>query len=332
MSAPRVSIALPFYNAEATLDRSLGSLQRQTFTDWECIAVDDGSADRSVSIVERYEKVDPRFHLVRTERRGIVKALNTACKAARSPYIARMDADDTSHEDRLRLQYEFMEQRPDIALCGTEVVMAGNVGEGRKRYETWINSLKSHNEILREIFVECPIPHPTFFIRNESLRAAGGYLETGGPEDYDLIFRLWRLGFRFAKVEGPLLAWYDTAGRLSMTDDRYTEQAFRAMKRRYLFQTFLQGRPRFFQWGAGEVGKRWLREWGAQKPLAVVDIRKGKIGQTIHGTTVIRPAELPAPGEAKTIAAVGTPGARETIRGWLNERGYRETYDYVFVA
>ncbi len=230
------------------------------------------------------------------------------------------------------LQYDFMEQRPDIALCGSQVVMAGRVGEGRQRYEAWINSLNTHNEILREVFVECPIPHPTFFMRTAAWRAVGGYLDTGEPEDYDLIFRFWRLGYRFAKVTAPLLAWYESAGRLSMNDARYTEASFRAIKRRYLFQTFLQGRPRFFQWGAGEVGKRWLREWGAQKPLAVVDIRKGKIGQTIHNTTVIRPEELPAPGEAKTVAAVGTPGARDEIRTWLNRRGYRETHDYVFIA
>ena len=91
------------------------------------------------------------------------------------------------------------------------------------------------------------------------------------------------------------------------------------------------GRP-FYQWGAGEVGKRWLREWQERKPEAVVDINPRKIGRRIHDAPVIAPEDLPPPGETFVVVAVGAPGARTDIRDWLTPRGYEETRDFLFLA
>ncbi len=87
----------------------------------------------------------------------------------------------------------------------------------------------------------------------------------------------------------------------------------------------------FYQWGAGEVGKKWLREW-QPKPLAVVDINPRKIGRLIHDVPVIAPEELPPPGRAFVVIAVGAPGARNVIREWLTPRGYEEPRDFLFLA
>ena len=117
-----------------------------------------------------------------------------------------------------------------------------------------------------------------------------------------------------------------------MNDPRYAPEQFRALKRHYLGETYLKERTEFYQWGAGEVGKQWLREWGRRAPKAVVDINPRKIGRTIHGTRVIIPGELPAPGAGFTVVAVGAPGARDEIRAWFAERGYTELCDYLFLA
>ncbi len=328
-----VSVILPFYNAEATLARAIESIRSQTLTDWELIAWDDGSTDNSPKIAAKQAQEDARIKLQGGAHTGIVGALQQACALARGHYIARMDADDVSLPNRLEKQFTFLESHPGVTLCGAQVQMVGEgIGSGRRRYEQWLNALASHEDIVRDMFIECPIAHPAFFLRCEAFETAGGYQDHGWPEDYDLIMRLWQQGGRLANLPEPLLQWHDATNRLSMTDPRYEEGSFRALKRHHLARTYLKGRESFYQWGAGEVGKRWLREWGEMRPEAVVDINPRKIGREIHGTLVIEPEPLPPPGESFIVIAVGTPGAREDIRAWLNPRGYTETLDYLFLA
>jgi glycosyltransferase involved in cell wall biosynthesis len=330
---PAVSVVMPCFNAAKTLEAAIESIQTQTFQDWELIIVDDGSHDDSVKIMERAAARDRRLRLLRQTHSGIVRALQTGSALARGPFIARMDADDLAQPERLARQYAYMQEHPDVALCGTHVRMFGaRIGAGRARYEAWINGLRSHDDIARDLFIECPIAHPAFFLRREPFERVGGYEERGWAEDYDLCMRLFLNGARFGMVPEPLLRWRESPGRLSMTAERYSQAQFRALKRFYLGHSYLRGRRRFHQWGAGEVGKVWLREWGHRQPDAVVDINPRKIGRKIHGVPVIAPDELPEPGTTFTLIAVGAPGARDEIRAWLKPRGYIELRDFLFVA
>ena len=333
MHTPLISILMPVHNAADTLAAAVDSIRRQTFTDWELIVVDDGSTDASAEIMAQNALQDVRIQCVQRVRCGIVEALVTAAEKARGRLLARMDADDIAAPNRLEAQVVLFDATPDIALCGTRVRMFGsNVGSGRKRYESWINSLVDHDEMEREIFVECPIPHPSFMMPCELYDSVGGYRDCGWPEDYDLVLRIWKQGGLFAKPEPVLLQWRSQPLQLSMTDDRYHEKAFRALKRYFLYTTVLHNiENRFYQWGAGEVGKRWLREW-PQPPQAVVDINPRKIGHSIHGVPVIAPEQLPPPGVCVILIAVGAPGARNEIRKYLYPKGYREPDHFRFIA
>lgn len=330
---PYISTVLPVHNAAPTLARAIDSIQAQDFTDWELLLVDDGSTDGSGTIARDYAANDPRIHVCVRPHRGLVPALREGCARARGEFIARMDADDVSYPERLSRQIEWFAANPDGGLCGTQVVAAGrNIRAGRRRYLEWLNSNTVHESIDRDVFIECPVAHPTFMMRRTAYEAVGGYRDFDGPEDYDLIFRFWHAGYRMGNVDQPLLEWHESPDRHSMLSPRYTEAAFRQLKREWLQRSIAgAGRP-WFQRGAGEVGKRWLREWPAGAIEAVVDIRPGKIGQTIHGYHVIRPEELPPPGACFFVVAVGTPGARAIIRNWCADRGYRECVDYRFIA
>lgn len=333
MPTPLVSIVLPFHDAAETLHDAAASMLAQILTEFELIAVDDGSRDESPEIARELAQGDGRVRLLRPGRVGIVEALRMGCAAARGRYIARMDADDVARPDRLARQWALMEATPAAGVCGARVEVAGPAkASGARRYEAWINALVAPEDLAREIFIECPLPHPTFFMRREAYERVGGYQDHGWPEDYDLVLRMHLAGWELAKVPEPLLTWRDHPRRLSRTDPRYGEAAFRACKRAYLRLGPLRNRPVFHQWGAGEVGKRWLREWGDAPPAAVVDINPRKIGRRIHGTSVIAPESLPPPGESFTVVAVGAPGARDEIRDWFAGRGYAESRDYVFVA
>ncbi len=328
-----VSVLMPVYNAADTVEAAVDSIQRQDFAAWELVAVDDGSTDDSRGILMELARKDTRIRVVPMDHGGIVAALREAARQSRGAYFARMDADDVARPERLRLQLACFAADPGLGVCGGKVRMMGDsIGSGRRRYEDWVNSLVSHEAIVREIFVECPLPHPTFMIARDWYARSGGYRECPWPEDYDLVMRFWLAGARFAKPEPVILDWRDHPARLSMNDPRYGEAAFRSLKRHYLaLLPARAGRP-LYQWGAGEVGKRWLREWGSGAPVAVVDINPRKIGRTIHGVRVIAREELPAPAGAFVVVMVGTPGAREEIRDMLRPRGFRECPDYLFLA
>lgn len=330
---PRISVVLPVYNGAETLTRAMESIQAQVHCDWELLVVDDGSEDDSAAIAAAFAEADPRIVLLRCPHRGLVPALNTGCAAARGEFIARMDADDVSQPNRFVRQLAWIADHPEGGLCGTHVAMTGEgIGVGRRRYEAWLNDIVTHEDIVRELFVECPIAHPTFMMGRAAYEAVGGYRDFDGPEDYDLVMRFWQGGYSLGNVDEALLDWHEQPGRLSMCSPRYDEAAFRRFKRHWLVESRITGGRPLYQWGAGEVGKRWLREWPAGALQAVADIRPSKIGQRIHGYDVIRPEELPMPGTCFIVVVVGTPGARDIIRAHAGRLGFREGEDFCFIA
>ncbi len=331
---PRVSVLLPCRDAAATMDEALASLRAQTFTDFEVIAVDDGSNDGTPDVLAGWAERDPRIHTDRTPPRGIVATLRAAAERARGELLARMDADDIAMPERLERQVAFLDANPDVAACGTRVryIPRHLVRDGARRYEHWINGLVLPDEIERDLFVECPIPHPSLVVRRTAFEQAGGYQDTGWPEDYDLVLRLWQQGGRLGKVPEVLLKWREGGERLSRTDPRYGEDAFRRCKVHYLKRR-ITGRP-VVVWGAGPVGKAFARTLQAagEQVVAFVDLDPRKIGQTIYGAPVIRPSDIEQHRGAYVVGAVGSADARAEIRRALAAAGFREPQEYCAVA
>ncbi len=209
------------------------------------------------------------------------------------------------------------------------------VGSGYRRYERWINALHQPSSVLRDLFVECPIAHPTLMLRAMAFRAVGGYRERGWPEDYDLVLRLHRRGMQMANVPRVLVRWRVTPGRLSMTSPNYAPEAFRACKAHHLRDGFLPADRPVVVWGAGRVGKTLALALLEErvKPAAFVELDPRKIGQTIHDAEVIRPLDLEAwEPRPYVLLGVGSPGARAEIREALEGMGYTELDDYRAMA
>ncbi len=343
---PLVSVLLPVRNGAPHLDEALASLAAQTLDDIEVIVVDDGSTDATPGIVGRWLDDDERIRAVTQPARGIVAALERGRAVARGEYIARMDADDVSEPRRLEAQLDLLRGRPELAGCGCGVRYFPDdlVRGGARRYEEWLNGLVEPAEIEAGVFVECPLPHPTFFMRAAALEAVGGYRETAGPEDYELILRMWSRGHRFGKVADVLLHWREGEDRLSRTDPRYAQEAFLALKVEYLRRTLLVpddvatvGRTHGVDaepdppgphpsgpnaselrgvviWGAGPVGKALSRalQDADVAVAAFVELDPRKIGQEIHGAPVLDTAEGLAMGSGGTGGV--DPRAREADR------------------
>ncbi len=333
---PTISVLLPCRDVAGVLPDAIESLRAQTYEDFEVVAVDDGSRDFTWQRLLDWARQDPRVRPLRTSPRGLVRALATAQAFARGELVARMDADDVAEPARLAAQVALLARHPDVAACGTHIRYFPRdvVREGALRYESWLNSLYSPTTIEREIFVECPLAHPSLLVRRGALLAVGGYRDVGWPEDYDLVLRLWAAGHRLAVVPEVLLYWREAPTRTSRTDSRYAPEAFRRCKVHYLTRTLAAGHDGIVVWGAGPVGKAFALELQAQgqRVRAFVDLDPRKIGQSIHGAPVVAPEAIRHYRGAFVVAAVGSPGARADIRAVLDDAGWREMADYCAVA
>lgn len=333
---PRISVIVPVRDAADTLEEAIESIRLQTLTDWEAVVVDDGSKDGSLDILERLAGEDPRIRVTSQPPRGIVPALESARALSRSALLARMDADDRAHPERLAAQASFLEAHPKVAACGTHVryFPRSRVRAGARRYEAWLNGLANAEDVARNLWVECPLAHPSLAMRGTAVEEVGGYRDEGWPEDYDLILRLWEAGWSLGVVPRVLHCWREGNTRLSRMDPRYGPEAFRRAKLHFLSRTLLREREGLLIWGAGPVGKAFAR---AASELAIpvrgfVELDLRKVGQEIHRAPVIAPEELQSFHGALGLAAVGKAGARDQIRDAFTRAGWTEGRDFVVVA
>jgi len=333
---PVVSVLLPCYNAAATVDEALESLVRQTLADIEIICVDDGSTDDTLHRLDGWARRTSRIRVVRQPHAGVIQASNNGMQYCSAPYIARMDADDRAHPERLARQAAFLDAHPEAGLVSSRVAgfPAAHVRQGFAIYLEWLNGLLTDEDIRREIFVESPLPNPSVTFRREVLLQAGGYHDRGWPEDYDLYLRLYLAGVRFAKLPQVLHEWREHPGRLTRTDSRYSLENFIRLKAHYLALGPLAGRDAVLIWGAGMVGRRLgkqLIRLGAPVE-AYIDIDPHKIGSTRRGRPILAPEELldwwGRFQNPVLLAAVGARGARALIRQRLVGMGLREGQDW----
>jgi glycosyltransferase involved in cell wall biosynthesis len=333
--SPLVSVLLPVRDAAATLGECLESLAAQSLRDHEVVAVDDGSRDGSGALLARAARRDPRVVHVRTGRRGLVAALNLALRHARAPLLARMDADDVAHPERLGRQARRLAADPGLGVLGCRVrLLGGGANQGMRDYVDWLNGLLDHETIVRDLYVESPLAHPSVMMRAADLRALGGYRAFDGPEDYDLWLRAHERGLRFAKDPEVLLDWRDGARRLTRRDPRYAAARFRALKLEALERGPLSTARPVVIWGAGPIGKAWARALRARGHhlAAFVDVDPRKLGRVVHGAPVVPLDGLPRLGGALHLGAVGRKDARARIRAAAAERGLADGRDLLAVA
>ncbi len=332
---PRVSVLLPARNAEATLRPAVRSILRQSFRDLELVAVDDGSTDGTAAILAEAAEADPRVRVLRGPGQGIVAALEAGRARCGGELIARMDADDVAHPARLAEQIAALDADASLDGLGCNVSMfpSQSVGEGMLLYVRWLNSLHRPEDVARERFVESPLVHPAVVLRARTLADAGGYVERGWPEDYDLWLTLIGRGARLGNLPAVRLFWRDHGRRLTRTDPRYGKERHVALKARHLAQGPLAARRSCAIWGAGKTGRALGRALGAEG-IGIewwVEVDAKKVGRTVRDAKVVGLDALPPPGGPLLLVAVAARGARAEIRGDLHARGWREGRDYLAV-
>ncbi|MEA3291033.1 MAG: glycosyltransferase [Pseudomonadota bacterium] len=334
---PKISVLLPFRNAAQTLDECLESIQSQTFSHFELLAVDDHSGDESAKILRT--RYDPRIRLLPNPGHGLVDALNFGLRAARTPLIVRMDADDIMHPERLELQHRHLSDHPELDLSASRVELFPQalIGKGYREYLRWQNALLTDTEIRDNCYVESPFAHPSVMFRRDTVAGLGGYRHRQGdfPEDYDLWLRMIRAGCRMEKLPRVLLRWRESPQRLSRRDRAYRRTAFDRLRAEYLSRDpRLTPERELAYWGAGRKTRRragLLVERG-HEPTVWVDIDPKKIGNRIAGVPVVSSAWLAREPRPFVLVYVANHGARDRISVELESLGYRRGIDYLAVG
>ncbi len=330
----RVSVILPYYNAELTLQRAIQSILDQTFRDFELILIDNNSTDLSNDIA-RSAKDDDRVRLYLEPRQGVVHAANRGLIESRGELIARMDADDWSYPARLQKQVELLSDDTSLGIVSGMVVYDGDSSNiGFIRYLEWVNKVIEPNDIWLNQFVEFPIVNPSIMFRSELINKFGGYMEGNFPEDYEFFLRLQQAQIRMKKLNIPVIKWNDRVGRLTRTHPCYSEEAFENVRSTYLAQWLKENNPYFpdiWIWGSGKKA----RNRGKKLTLEGVQI-KGFIEVSdkhkSDNLPIIHFEELPKEVDRFIVSYVANWGARIKIKDFLTRIGWKEGVDFILAA
>ena len=213
----KVSVVTSVYNGEKYLAEAIESVLAQTFTDFEFILLDDGSQDSTWRIISKYAQNDERIiPLQNSGNLGVVAGLNRGLGASCGQYIARQDADDISHPERLARQVAFLDKEPDYGTVATRVIYIDTQG---KTLDTPSPFLATENDEIQEKLLDnnC-LCGPTLMIRRTSLEAAGFWFGEGldASEDYDICLRLAEVS-KLASLREPYYGYRQHSQSASIT-------------------------------------------------------------------------------------------------------------------
>ena len=208
---PTVSVVLAVKNGGNDLPRALRSILRQSFTDFELIAVDDGSTDETGAYLDSIP--DRRVRVIHQETAGLAASLNRGIKLARGHYIARQDHDDLAAPSRMAKQVAFLRAHPEYALIGTcAEIWTGDTPSGR------FHDHPTEDQILRfDLLFNNPFVHSSVMIRKSALDRVGVYTTDPArqpPEDYELWSRIAR-HYRVANLAERLTVYREVPSSIS---------------------------------------------------------------------------------------------------------------------
>ena len=202
---PLVSVLMGVYYQREDLEplqRSIASILAQTYGELELLICDDGSIQSAKEVIDAFADRDTRIRLIRAGNKiTLPEKLNVCLQHADGQLVARMDDDDYSHPDRLEKQVKYLTEHPEISFVGSLV----SLWSGRS--QTGVRLLPQYPQVKDFFFVQ-PFIHPALLFRREVLLSAGGYSEEPECElceDYDLLLRLYSMGYRGMNIQEILL-------------------------------------------------------------------------------------------------------------------------------
>lgn len=201
---PKVTIVMATFNRPIMLRRAIESILRQTFSEWECIIVDNVSDDDTRIVLQEFAAHDARIIPLRNEKpRYLSESLERGVHMARGKYLARLDDDDYwIDDDKLKKQAAFLDAHPECVVVGGGMVIVDAAGREISRYF----KKETDEEIRKTALFANPFSHTTVMFRVDAARRVGGYGAERYAEDWDLWLRMGTVG-KFHNLQEYLTAY-----------------------------------------------------------------------------------------------------------------------------
>lgn len=224
-----VSILLPCYNAENYISEALESLINQTYKHLEIILINDGSTDNTMSICEEYAKKDERISIfVNDQNMGLIYTLNKAVTLAKGEFIARMDADDISHPNRIERQVQYLEQHDSISILGTRASASW------KELATAPFFYLQPETIALTAYLKQPFFHGSVMARAPVFKENQYSMEYPHSEDFELWLRLIDQGHQVANLNEVLYIYRKNESGVSQSNEIAQMQSHAKASKKYL--------------------------------------------------------------------------------------------------
>jgi glycosyltransferase involved in cell wall biosynthesis len=330
---PKISILIPAKNAGKYLHACIDSIIEQTETDWECIIINDNSTDDTLKILENYAKIDTRISVYSNPKSGVITALQFAYSKCNGILIHRMDADDIMPKQKLEVLKNNLLQsgKGHVATGKVEYFAETPLGDGYKKYESWLNGLTEKGGNFSELYKECVIASPCWMVYRTDFEACGGFESEIYPEDYDLVFRFYELGLKCIPCDLVLHRWRDYAIRSSRTSEHYADNRFIAIKCFYFLKLNYDNNRPLVVWGAGRKGKSIAQylikenttfNWLCNNPK--------KIGKSIYDVLMQSEKAIETLDNPQIIIAVANHEEQAILKNYFHQRGMETMIDYFF--
>ena len=148
---PEVSVVMSAFNSEEFISESINSILNQDFKDFEFNIIDDGSTDKTLSIINKYQKIDDRIKVINQKNFGLTKSLNNAVSIAKSNFIARIDADDISLPSRLSTQLKYLKSNSNLGFVFSNFIFIDKSGNKIQKKIISTNSNQVRYNLLKGI-------------------------------------------------------------------------------------------------------------------------------------------------------------------------------------
>ncbi len=332
---PMITVLLPFYQVGQEFDQAIESIAKQTFSDWQLLLISNNGNPEGMETARQWSRADSRIRLIEEPRQGIAFALNAGLEQCSTPYIARMDADDIAHPDRLEQQVAFLKNNPGIDVVSSQTAFHSSIpgSDGYSLFVDWQNGIITPEEHDLYRFVESPLAHPTIMFKRELVAQHGPYSTGPVPEDYELWLRWMDQGARFHKIASPLLTWKDHATRLSRTHENYSREAFYQVKCDYLARWISRHVPagkKIIVCGSSRIGRKraaLLQDHGVEI-FGFTDVKKRPNRQV----NFLRIDEITEPGPWFLVNFIARRGVGQAIRKHFAGLGFKEGIDFIMAA
>lgn len=312
---------MPVKNAGPFLKECVDSILSQTESNWELIAVNDGSTDDSYSILEAYSQKDPRIHVLDNPGDGIIEALRTAYSNSSGDFITRMDADDLMFTNKLEVLKRNIETNGlgSLAVGKVKYFSDDELRGGYIYYENWLNGLTEKGTNYTEVYRECVIPSPCWMVYRSDLDKCKAFEPNIYPEDYDLCFRFKEAGLKPIPCSDVLHHWRDHSTRTSRNDPNYADNRFLDLKLKWFLELDYDSTKTLVVWGAASKGKELAKglikanipfEWTCNNP--------NKIGKHVYEKHIKNVDSIRELGSFQAIIAVANKTEQAEIQEQLN--------------